>query len=985
MPALAESYALTSKIDVAAFCAGAAMAALPSPSQTEPSPPPFTVSFVRFWLDKAAEEGVKHGRNFAQTLILVSAQQTTIIEAFKARSAPFYDLTACDDAQPSVLWPIVPANRGIVSLDRLADDREVQIYRSMSGRLRRALAEVSAARAFSLDVRILALRHALAAKEAPARAALWIELSNAFRDRQIGIDAANQEQSIDSLLSALDLLDPVSSELGKTQYNLCFAYFMRLAGDRADNLERAISACEAALPVLDRAGQHDAWANTQLVLAGLWHDRMRGDRTDNIKRAIAADRAALEILTRGHDPSRWAAANVNLATHLAANRSGARQENVEAAIAAYEAAGEVITRDYAPQAFRVLELDSAPLFAERDKGNRASNQERAIAMLNDVLATNDLGSVVSSANYSLGNVYRYRLNGEHPANLATAVRYYRRALLGDSVGERWSITVGLALGSVLVGLGRYDEAADALLVASRAAERLIGLGLNEAQTRDVLTIARNVYTLLAYANVKMGRPASALSMLSAGKARLLSASLAADDLDLAPTEMSELRRLRGEIHHQENVLEAQARRDTPNAPPEIPPLNALEALRRQATALYEKGTRSIVTQPDIATSIQVGALVIPIVTEYGTEIVIVTAGGKIATYDSPGVTRAGVDEILINSDGRGGWLAQRGLPGQFGASLAVFEPAFRRSLGGAMRQALKSAGVQLGQPVVILPDGASSLAPLGLVRDGQTRRTLIEDYEISFTPSLSALAASRRRAALGRSSSLGLVRPPASAMLRFAPLEGSLAVTHFATTATKAWDGAERLPLLKALGSLSYWHFATHGVFNWSEPSQSGVLIGESSELLRLSDLMEARRQLGNPRLVVLSACDTGLSEIERNPDEFTGLPTGFIFAGAAGVVATLWPVNDLSTALLIGKFYDLHAGQGQAPARALRAAQLWIRDATLPELQAYVQSKGAEGILTPSQVHDAYGAIAIAAQDAAGQNPFAAPRFWGAFVLYGS
>ena len=45
---------------------------------------------------------------------------------------------------------------------------------------------------------------------------------------------------------------------------------------------------------------------------------------------------------------------------------------------------------------------------------------------------------------------------------------------------------------------------------------------------------------------------------------------------------------------------------------------------------------------------------------------------------------------------------------------------------------------------------------------------------------------------------------------------------------------------------------------------------------------------LGRPRLVVLSACETGLFDINRNPDEFIGLPGTFTALGAAGVLGTL-------------------------------------------------------------------------------------------------
>ena len=49
------------------------------------------------------------------------------------------------------------------------------------------------------------------------------------------------------------------------------------------------------------------------------------------------------------------------------------------------------------------------------------------------------------------------------------------------------------------------------------------------------------------------------------------------------------------------------------------------------------------------------------------------------------------------------------------------------------------------------------------------------------------------------------------------------------------------------------------------------------------------------------------------------GLPAGFLQAGVPGVVATLWPVNDRSTAVLVAEFYRLLLAERQDPATALR------------------------------------------------------------------
>jgi CHAT domain-containing protein len=64
-----------------------------------------------------------------------------------------------------------------------------------------------------------------------------------------------------------------------------------------------------------------------------------------------------------------------------------------------------------------------------------------------------------------------------------------------------------------------------------------------------------------------------------------------------------------------------------------------------------------------------------------------------------------------------------------------------------------------------------------------------------------------------------------------------------------------------------------------------------------------------------------------RNPDEYVGLPAGFLQAGVAGIVGSLWPVPDASTAVLIGRFYHLWRVERIEPVEALRQAQRWLRD----------------------------------------------------------
>lgn len=107
-------------------------------------------------------------------------------------------------------------------------------------------------------------------------------------------------------------------------------------------------------------------------------------------------------------------------------------------------------------------------------------------------------------------------------------------------------------------------------------------------------------------------------------------------------------------------------------------------------------------------------------------------------------------------------------------------------------------------------------------------------------------------------------------------------------------------------------------------------------EMLTLRDLLSLR--LAGARLAVLSACETGVPGIEL-PDEVIALSTGLIQAGLGGVVASLWSVSDLSTMLLMARFYEHWKRDGLAPPEALRQAQVWVRDATNEEKAAYLRA----------------------------------------------
>lgn len=987
-PATAQTSAVDYKR--ATFCAAAALAAFPSPDEQRNLDPTIVAAqqdFIRLWMERAISTANRQGEDSAAVIAEINRSSGALQQAFQARTAPFYGLKACDADRNGLLWTSIPAAQGPVSLDRLADDREIELFRSATGRLRGQYSDLSVAGTFAQDVRILALAQAVDGRHGAGvvDGHLRLKLGQAMAARRIGSPVDNAEHAIVTFRSALDAPDLAEADRAAILSGLCFAWFTRPSGDRADNLERALETCQTAAGMLDKPETRRPWAHVQQVLAGIFHDRMLGNRSENIELAIAADGAALTVLTRETDPTSWALAQNNLAAHLGDRLLGNEQDNVEAAIAAFEAEGTVISRAVSPPAWAILQDNLAPLVMRREQGGLATNQELAIASLQNAIAIPSLpGIVISSINFHLGEAHAARLSGDRNSNLEQAVRFYRRALLGDAPSERWPILVGHALGRALIGLGRYEEARDALSIAVRGAESIIGLGIDQIEIHSVVEDAPDLYSLYAYATAKTGDNARALELLSSGKARLLFTALAADRLQLSSEERAELNGLRAEFQRRDAAIGLAARNAGGHPAADMAAFDALAALRTRILALYAKGTRSALAQPAPAEVTADGAVIAPVITEFGAIILVAASGGSVSAREAPGLTR----KTMVGPIGNGPHALWRdtGDPDMADQGLKELLPLLGATFGRAVRSALDEAGVKLGSRIVILPDGASALLPVNLAEDAITGHYLLDDYRISFAPNLASIVVSRERAKRSGDKSLALLTPPADAGLDYAPIEGVMVRAAFAGTGNEAWQSPGKAVLLGALAPHGYWHFATHGTFDWDDPRHSGVLVGPRSEWLTVADLLDMKQPAGAPRLVVLSACETGISDVRHNPDEFTGLPAGFIFAGAAGVVSTLWPVDDLSTTLLMKKFYENHIVGRSAPDQALRDAQKWLRDAKLGDMEKAVGDWRAAGIVTAEQADEMTDDLrANAASPDPDARPFAQPRYWGGFILYGA
>ncbi len=216
--------------------------------------------------------------------------------------------------------------------------------------------------------------------------------------------------------------------------------------------------------------------------------------------------------------------------------------------------------------------------------------------------------------------------------------------------------------------------------------------------------------------------------------------------------------------------------------------------------------------------------------------------------------------------------------------------------------------------VLIVPHGALGALPFAalpaaLPADGQP---LGQRHQLALAPSAREALRGLRRGpppvrrvlAVGEPSQLPEAGREAEAVAARFP--GSQALVGPAATVQALRAGAPGADLL---------HLACHAQFRADSPRFSALhLHGEALT----ADLAEGLAL--SPCTVVLSACETGLAE-QGAGAEMLGLVRAFLVAGAARVVASLWPVDDAITAAFMGRFYaSLQAGA--APSQALQTAQ---------------------------------------------------------------
>ena len=218
--------------------------------------------------------------------------------------------------------------------------------------------------------------------------------------------------------------------------------------------------------------------------------------------------------------------------------------------------------------------------------------------------------------------------------------------------------------------------------------------------------------------------------------------------------------------------------------------------------------------------------------------------------------------------------------------------------------------------LVFVPCGLLHGIPWPALFDGE--RYLTERFRISCSPSAHVyrLFANNRPGPEGTPLIVGVNgrRTPHIA----AEVEAIRSVLPAARTLVGAEATVDRV--VEEMTHASLIHIAGHATFRADRAMFSSIDLHDGP--LNCFDLFAARTPAA---LVTLSGCGTGLTQVVRG-DELLGLIRGFLYAGAASFVASLWDVHDRTTADLMKQFYGCLMS-GFTAAESLQLAMARVRE----------------------------------------------------------
>ncbi|MCX6033179.1 MAG: CHAT domain-containing protein [Chloroflexi bacterium] len=879
-----------------------------------------------------------------------------------------------------------------------------------------------------------AIKHCQQALEVRTRQALpeqWAVTQNnlaiAYLDRIRGERADNLDQAIRSCQQALEAYTNQALTEGRAmiQNNLATAYLYRIHGERAENLEQAISIYQQSLEFYTRQTFPERWAAIHDNLGIAYQRRIRGEPAENLEQALAHCQQVRKVFTREAFPEQWADTQNNLATIYLNRMNGERHENLEQAIRCCKQALEVYTLQAFPERYAMTQNNLATGYSKRTQGERAENLEQAIAHYQQALEVYTRQAFPKDwamTQNGLAVVYAQRIRGKQAENLEHAISHLEQAL---EVYTCHTFPIEhrqtqCNLGSLCLEQQRWGMAAQAFRGALDAGDLLYtGAATPEARQTELREVkglpAGLAYALAQQAGQEQALMQEAVVVLERNRARWLAEGLALNAEKPAAVPEPLWRQF---TQAAEQVRQLQAVSQQPDNTPGKPDYLTLSPLlttaRHKLAASVEQVRQrdpSFMPEPQFA---QIQAALAPSDTQSaGVYLLTTPLGGLAFVIRSDRVevlhlrelTDEALDAMLHDwFDAYSVWqdsLKTNDKQARQSASdnwSGTIEQVTHRLWDLAAKpitdalQELRRAVAAGERPAALtfIPTGLLALLPLhaAWTEDPETptgRRFFLDDFAVRYAPSATALRHALKAAATELGQHLLAIDEP-KPITRGSSLPNSAREVNaisdlFTDPNILRHRDATREQVLPALPPADIVHFSCHGANNWTSPLETGLLMAHD-QMLTVRSLLELKDAAG--RLISLSACETGIVGTDL-PDEVIDLPSALLQVGFGGVVASLWSVPDISTAMLMVRFYQFWRTEGFEPVIALRAAQRWVRDTTNKQKADYfgqfvpgLASRMAEPVALE------FFSAAMESREGLNARTFKDPFWWAAFYITG-
>jgi CHAT domain-containing protein len=774
------------------------------------------------------------------------------------------------------------------------------------------------------------------------------DLGNAYRDRVYGDVAENLEAAIASYQAALQFFtfEDFPHSWAMIQDNLGDLYNRKRQWEGIESLEMAINHYQAALQVYSPEVMPEKWANTLFMLGIAYIERIRGDEAENLEAAIACFQDLLQVYTCEAFPDQGADVQHELGFAYYKRILGEKAENIELAINYYQASLQVNTREVSPYSWAGTQNNLGLAYQKRIRGDKTENLDAAIACYQKALqvftreAFPDRWATIQA---NLGNIY------EKLGEIETALQHSKLALeiytpksfpvkclsvgrnLGDCAFENKQWTVAIQ---------GYEQA----IAAVENSREWAATGITRRETQEK---AIDVYAKMIQACVKVGDLVKAIETAELSKTRNLVELILNRDLKtIFPLDVvTQLEQLQNEIV----IGQRQLQNDQEENPTGI--AQRVQKLRQQHKELqdsyllvgsgfkFDQFHSTLDEHTGIIEWYITGDKILAFVIKPNLPSLFATREEKeVAVWQSqPEDLTALID--WANEYLQGYYYQKNDWPSQLESRLKKLAEILH--IEEILNQIPKHCN-----KLILIPHRYLHLFPLHALPIQESCLLELFPKGVSYAPSCQLLQLAQQRQRENFESIFAIQNPTED--LLFTDLEVNNILPLFSSHQVLQKTQATKTALSQAalqLQQANYLHFSCHGLFNPNSPLDSCLLLAgadaedalDLSKRLTLGNLFDRNFDLNQCRLVTLSACETGLIDFRNTSDEYIGLPSGFIYAGAKSVVSSLWAVKDVSTALLMIRFYQ-NLKVGLTVAVALNQAQVWLRDSTQGDLWEWTQ-----------------------------------------------